>query len=256
MKALILCAGKGERLMPLTENTPKPMLLIDNKPVLEYLILLCKKHGITEIAINTSHFPEKIKKYFGTGEKWGVKLHYSFEPELLGTSGALNNFKDFFDDTFFVIYGDNITDLNLTEMLEFHKKKENALATMYLYRESMVDEKTSIGRVVVDENKEKVLEIVENPNEIDAKRLQKIPEDRKLLNAGIYIMETQVVDLIPEGFSDFAKNILPKVLEKGEVYAYQDPSCYLKEIGQMMRYEIAKEDIESGKVQFDFINIV
>ena len=104
MKALILCAGKGERLKPLTAAIPKPMIQIKNKPVLEYLIMLCKKHGIKEIAINTSYLPEKIKECFANGEKFGVKIIYSFEKELLGTAGALNNFRDFFNESFFVIY--------------------------------------------------------------------------------------------------------------------------------------------------------
>ena len=113
MKALILCAGKGERLRPLTDTIPKPMVPINNKPLLEYNILLCKKHGITEIAINTSYLPEQIKQYFGNGEKFGVNIHYSYEPELLGTSGSVNNFRDFLDETFVVIYGDAVTDIDL-----------------------------------------------------------------------------------------------------------------------------------------------
>ena len=86
MKALILCAGKGERLKPLTDTIPKPMVPIANKPLLEYIIQLCKKHNIKDIAINTSYLPEKIKEYFGNGEKFGVNINYSYEPELLGTS--------------------------------------------------------------------------------------------------------------------------------------------------------------------------
>ena len=77
MKAVILCAGKGERLRPLTNNIPKPMIPIDNKPILEYLILLCRKHGIKEIFISTSYLSELIKGYFGDGSKWGVKIVYS-----------------------------------------------------------------------------------------------------------------------------------------------------------------------------------
>tara|TARA_Y100000034_G_scaffold133699_1_gene199921 strand:+ start:1103 stop:1855 length:753 start_codon:yes stop_codon:yes gene_type:complete len=246
MKAIILCAGKGERLMPLTENIPKPMVLIDNKPVLEYLIKLCKKHNITEIAINTSYFPEKIKEYFGNGEKFGVKLTYSFEQELLGTSGSLNNFKYFFNqEPFFVIYGDNITNLNLTEMLNYHKSK-NAFATLYLYKENVIDDKTSIGCVVVDENN-KIKEIIENPTEEDRIRLTNIPDERKLINTGVYILDPSILDFIPKEYSDFMKNIFPGLLNTKDFYGFQQ-DCYFKEVGQMQRYLQAKIALESGKV--------
>jgi len=133
MKAIILCAGRGERLRPLTDTIPKPMIPINNKPVLEYIINLLKKNGIKDIAINTSHLPEKIREYFGDGKKFGVKITYSFEPEMLGTSGALNNFRHFFNtnEPFLVFYGDNITNIDLKKMLEFHKQK-NAIATLAL----------------------------------------------------------------------------------------------------------------------------
>lgn len=251
MKALILCAGKGERLRPLTANLPKPMIQINNKPILEYLILLCKKHGIEEVAINTSHIPKKIKDYFGNGEKWGVKIRYSFEPELLGTAGALNNFRDFFnkDEPFFVIYGDNITDLNLSKMLQYHKSK-NALATLHLYHENMVDEKTSVNCVIV-ESDSKINKIIENPNSLEKEMLKKIPIERKSINTGFYILEPEILNLIPKGYSDFAKDIFPKAIRlQKSLYGFKS-NCYFKEIGQMSRYSKAKKDIESGIIKLD-----
>ena len=178
MKAVILCAGKGERLRPLTENIPKPMILINGRPVLEYLIQLCKNNDIKEIAINTSYLPEKIKEYFGDGSKFGVKINYSFESELLGTSGALNNFRDFLDEPFFVIYGDNVTDLNLKKMLKEHQKNK-AFATLYLYKEKMANEKTTPGRVIINESGE-IKEIIENPNEEQKVKINSITENLKV----------------------------------------------------------------------------
>ena len=245
MKAIILCAGKGERLGELTKDTPKPMIPIAGKPVLEYLIRLCRKHGITDIAVNTSHLPEKIKSYFKDGTSFGVHLRYSFEQELLGTAGALNNFRDFFTETFFVIYGDNVTDLDLSAMLKFHRAK-HAAATLYLYNEPLVDKKTKSGVVVVDAQG-KIQEIVEGPNDDDQQRLAEIPAEQKLLNAGVYILEPQVLQEVPSGFSDFARDIFPKLVKKLPFYGFQAP-CYFKEIGQLPRYLQAKEDIESGRV--------
>ena len=250
MKAVVLCAGKGERLRPLTENIPKPMIPINNKPVLEYLIFLCKKHRINEIAINTSYLPEKIKEYFGSGEKFGIKIHYSFEPELLGTAGALNNFRNLLNDTFFVIYGDNITNLNLEEMYKFHKSKKG-FGTLYLYKEELIDNKTTPGCVILDENA-KITEIIERPTEEEKKRIEKISQDLKYMNSGIYVLEPAILNFIPKGFSDFSKNIFPAALKKGNLYGYKE-DCYIKEVGQLIRYEKAKADIESGAVKLDLL---
>ncbi|MBS3088764.1 nucleotidyltransferase family protein [Candidatus Pacearchaeota archaeon] len=250
MKAIILCAGKGERLRPITEAIPKPMIPINNKPVLEYLVLLCRKHNITEIAINTSYLPEKIKSYFGDGSKFGVKINYSFEQNLLGTSGALNNFRDFFKEPFFVIYGDNITDLNLTKMLKFHKEKKGK-GTLYLYREKITDKKTGAGYVTINKNNQ-IEAIVEKPKEEELEKLNQIFSEKKFFNAGVYILEPEVLKIIPEGFSDFAKDIFPKVLMSDNLYGYKE-NCYFKEVGQFIRYQKAKEEVESGKIKFDFI---
>ncbi|HJX50276.1 MAG TPA: nucleotidyltransferase family protein, partial [Candidatus Nanoarchaeia archaeon] len=194
MKAIILCAGKGERLKPLTSNIPKPMIPINGKPLLEYLILLCKKYGIRDIAINTSYLPEKIKEYFGDGSKFGVDIRYSFEQELLGAAGALNNFRDFLDSSepFIVLYGDNITDVNLDKMIKFHKEKK-ALATLFLHKQEMADEKTTPGAVVFDaENR--ITNIIENPNKKQIEFLKNIPDNRKLTNSGIYILNPEVLE--------------------------------------------------------------
>lgn len=249
MKAIILAAGKGERLMPLTEKTPKPMIPINNKPVLEYIISLLKQHNITEIAINTSHLPEKIKEHFGDGSKFGVKLKFSFEPELMGTAGSLNNFRDFFNEPFFVIYGDNVTNLNLTKMLEAHKNN-NAFGTMYLYHEQMSDANTTPGCVVLDEAGQ-VQELIENPNEEQKLQLAKLSEDRRFTNAGMYFFEKEVLDFIPAGYSDFAKQIIPSLIKNNKkIYGFRFPA-YIREVGGMKRYLKAKEEIESGSVVLD-----
>lgn len=247
MKAIILAAGKGERLSPLTEKVPKPLIPIAGKPVLEHLIMLCKKNNIFDIGINTSYLSDKIKDYFGTGENFGVKLNFSYEPDLLGTSGALNNFRDFLDDSeFLVIYGDNITNLNLKEMIKAHKKHK-AFGTLYLYHETMSDSNTTPGFVIVNE-KGFVKEIIENPTKEQKKDLETIPENYKFTNSGIYVLDKKILDLIPKGKSDFAKQTLPEVLRKGMSLLGYMENCYIREVGQMHRYLKAKEEIESGGI--------
>ena len=250
MKAIILCASRGERLKPLTDSIPKPMVPINKIPLLEYTLLLCKKHGIKDIAINTSYLSKKITEYFGDGSKFGVRINYSFEEELLGTSGALNNFRDFLKDgPFIVIYGDNLTDINLKEILKFHNKKK-AFATLFLHKQEDVDKNTTPGIVVFDANN-KITKIIEKPNEEEKKLLKKTPKNQKLSNSGIYILNPKILDFIPEGHSDFAKDIFPKLLKRGfDFYAYTS-KCYFKELGQQKRYNKAKEEIESGKIKLN-----
>ncbi len=225
MKALILAAGKGTRLGELTREMPKVMIDVSGKPCLQYNIELLKKYGITDIAINTHVFPEKIKEYFGDGSKFGVKIKYSYEPIILGTSGALNNFRDFFDDTFVVIYGDVIHQTDISEMINLHKQK-NAFATLAL------DERdpTGKGLVLFDENF-KILKFVEKPEE-------KIPNS--LINSGIYILEPEILKEIPEGFSDFGKDIFPKLLEnRKEMYGFKTGKVI--DIGTLDVLEKARE---------------
>lgn len=249
MKAIILCAGKGERLKPLTETVPKPMVLINGKPILEYLILLCRAHGINEITINTSYLPKKIKEYFGNGEKWSVKIKYSFEPELLGTSGALNNFRDFLkDEQFFVIYGDAITEINLSEMLKFHKQKKG-IATLALRSKPKESKRDTI--ILADENL-KINKFIEKPPKED---LEKYSQESNLVSSGIYLFESEILNLIPQGFSDFAYDIFPRLIEQGEkIYGFMMDEYYFRELGNIEKYQKAKEEIESGKIKLNFIN--
>src|SRR3989344_610189 len=247
MKAIILCAGKGERLKPLTDKIPKPMMPINNMPLLQYNILLCKTHGINKIAINTSYLADKIKEYFGDGKKWGVELIYSFEKELLGTAGALNNFKNFLDETFCVIYGDNITDINLSEMLHYHKSK-NSIATLAL-REKPWDYKTQ-SLILADENL-KIREFLEKPSQ---ELVNTLSGQYKLINSGIYILEPDILNYISGLHSDFGYNIFPK-LTKGNnnIYGFIMDKYYFREIGNLEKYNLAKEDIESGKIKLNFL---
>lgn len=204
MKAVLLAAGKGERLGALSDAMPKPLLPVEGKPILEHHIELCKCYGITELFINTHHLPDKITSHFGNGGRFGVSITYSFEKELLGTAGALNNFKDSLKgETFFVIYSDNVTDYNLKELLDFHKEKRG-LATLALFEKKNVE---SSGIAMLD-SQGRVLRFMEKPKPGEV--------FSSLANAGIYVLEPGIFEYIPQGFSDFGKDIFPKLLRAGE----------------------------------------
>ena len=124
MKAVLLAAGKGERLGTLTHQLPKPMIPIDGKPVIEWNVNLCKQNGITELFINLFHLPDIISNYLGNGERFGVTITYAREKNLLGTGGGVKQFaRSLGDDPFFVIYSDNWADYDLETMYQHHKKR-------------------------------------------------------------------------------------------------------------------------------------
>src|SRR3989344_3313615 len=158
MKALLLSAGIGTRLKPLTDNLPKVMIPLNGKPCLQYHIENLKKQGIKEFAINTHYLPEKIKEHFEDGKKFGVRIAYSEErPDILGTSGALNNFRNFFDDTFLIVYADVLANFKIQDLIDVHKKN-NSLLTMALDSKRKMANK---GAVVSMDNR--VTSFIEKP---------------------------------------------------------------------------------------------
>jgi len=252
-KAIILCAGKGTRLFPLTKNTSKPMILLNGIPLLEYNIMLCKKNGIKEIFINTSYLPEKIKNYFGDGRKWGVKIKYSYEENLLGTAGALKNFSNFLNSSepFFVIYGDVLTNLNLREMLKSHKEK-NAFSTLFIYQDKITDKKSTPGIIIVNDKKE-IKKIIENPSVEEIKKLKKIPESNKYINAGIYILSPKIFHYIDETPLDFSREVFPKIIKsKKKIFGFTS-SCFFRELGSKERYYLTKKEILGKKLNLDLL---
>jgi NDP-sugar pyrophosphorylase family protein len=245
MKALILAAGLGTRLKPLTNGIPKVMIDVGGKPLLWYQVMLLKHHGIDDIWINLYWFPEAIMSYFGDGSGLGVKIKYSMEEgELLGTAGALKNNKsgvrEAFEGTRFLItYGDNLTDFDHGRLLEFHKGKE-ALMSLGLYRHNRPWEK---GCVETDRTGQ-VVGMVEKPPKGEEKTDQ--------ANTGIYVCEPKVLEYIPEGFSDFGAEIIPAILEAGEELYALETDAYVEDVGTFAGLEKAQRDIERGRVKFPF----
>src|SRR5919206_1266576 len=137
MKAMILAAGVGSRLDPLTRNLPKPLVPIVNRPVMEHIVELLKKHGFTDIMVNIHYLGDQIERYFGDGSRWGVNIQWSREDQLWGDAGSVKRVEDFLrDDTFLVVGGDDLADMDLTKLIKTHKEKR-ALSTIAL---SLVDD--------------------------------------------------------------------------------------------------------------------
>src|SRR6266852_4341007 len=132
MKAVVMAGGEGTRLRPLTAHRPKPLAPVLNKPIMEHIILLLKEHGITEIVVTLHYLADEIEGYFGDGSDWGVRLYYSVEDTPLGTAGSVKQAERHLnDDTFLIISGDALTDMDIDKAIKFHRDKKS-LATIVL----------------------------------------------------------------------------------------------------------------------------
>jgi len=201
--AAVLCAGLGTRLRPLTDTCPKPMVPVAGVPVLERTVRHLAAHGFTDVCVNLHHLPHVVRAHFGDGSALGVRLHFSDEPELLGTAGALNAFREHLSGPFLVWYGDVLSAFDVPAMLRAHAAA-GALVTVGLYR---VDNPTQCGLVDLD-RAGRITRFVEKPPVAFT----------DLANAGVYACAPRTLDFIPSsGFSDFGKDVFPAMLAAGAV---------------------------------------
>jgi len=251
MKAMILAAGKGTRVRPITHTTPKPMIPILQKPVMEFLLELLRQHGFNEIMVNVSHLAEEIENYFRDGQRFGVQIAYSFEGriedgeligEALGSAGGLKRIQDFqpfFDDTFVVLCGDALIDLDLTEAVRRHREK-GAMASLITKRVPR-DEVSSYGVVVTDDDG-RVLSFQEKPP------VEEAASD--MINTGIYIFEPAVLDFIPSGETfDIGSDLFPKLVKAGAPFYALPMEFEWVDIGKVPDYWQAIRSVLQGHVR-------
>jgi mannose-1-phosphate guanylyltransferase len=250
--AMILAAGEGTRLRPLTLEVPKVLLPIGGVPLICYTLAWLRRYGISQVVINLHYLGEKIRQFLGDGSRFGVEIIYSPEETLLGTAGGVKNMERLLASksrslapnpqpsvphSFVVVYGDNLTDLDLSTMVSFHRAKK-ALATLALFQATDPQE---VGIVKLDKE-DRVVSFVEKP-----KSPTPNPQPpATFANAGIYILQRECLDYIPgQGFIDFARDIFPRVIELGlPIYGYRLRSGdYLIDIGTPEKYRKANEDV-------------
>lgn len=236
---MILAAGLGLRLRPLTYTLPKSMAPLSNKPLLEYIIKYIVQAGIKDIVINLHHLPKTIMNYFGNGASFGARINYSFEKEILGTAGGIKKIEPLLmDDLFFVINSDIAFKLNFRDVVQVHKKN-NALITMVLRVDNDTDK---YGSIEVDKTNKvrRFLNFPEFPQKLKLKRT---------MFTGISLFDPAVLKEFPEkGYCDISKEIYPKLLKKElPVFGYVTDE-YWKDIGSPKQYLFLQKDIFSGKV--------
>jgi mannose-1-phosphate guanylyltransferase len=232
MKAVILAAGVGSRLRPLTDACPKPMLPIAGRPLLAHTLDWLHANGVTETTLNLHHLPDLVRDGLGDGSHWGMTLRYSYEPELLGTSGAVRAIAEqhigWFDQTFLMIYGDMLLDIDLADLLAIHHAN-NAILTLALKHTATP---RTQGMIELDAAGH-VRRFVEKPPAWTS---------GDVANAGVYICEPAIIGFIPPGFSDFGRDIIPSLLASGATVCGQLAHGYLLDIGTPEAYEQAQRD--------------
>ena len=249
-KAMILAAGQGTRVRPLTKDIPKPMIPILGKPVLEYIIEHLARHGVTEIMINVAYMHRKIEEYFGDGHRWGVEIGYSYEgvydhgdilPKPKGSAGGMKYIQDnsgFFDETTLVLCGDAIIDLDIGAALHEHKAK-GALASVVAL--DVPREEVKNYGIVVSDKEGKIISFQEKPSPEEAKST--------LASTGIYIFEPAALDLVPSGqVYDIGGDLFPAMTAKGLPFYAQNRFFNWIDIGRVTDYWSVLQRVLRGEV--------
>jgi mannose-1-phosphate guanylyltransferase/phosphomannomutase len=237
MKAVVMAGGAGSRLRPLTINYPKPMVPMVNKPVIAHILDLLKRHGILDVVITLQYMAEDIQDYFGDGQHLGMRIVYSIEETPLGTAGSVKQAQKYLDETFIVISGDAVTDIDLGAVIAYHQAQK-ALATITLYH---VNNPLEYGVVIVDE-RGRIQQFLEKPS------WGEVISDT--VNTGIYVLEPKVLDYFEPGISfDFSKDLFPILLKNGDpLYGYIAQG-YWCDVGNIAEYMRASNDLLEGRVQ-------
>lgn len=235
MKAVVMAGGEGTRLRPLTSLRPKPMVPIVNQPVMEHILGLVKHHGITEVVVTVAFMPQVIEDYFGDGDVWGAEISYAVEETPLGTAGSVRNAADALTETFLVISGDALTDIDLTAVIEFHRSHDGPV-TIALKR---VPDPQEFGIVVIDDDG-KVTRFLEKPTWAE------VVTDT--VNTGIYVMDPMVFDYIPEQTPfDFSSDLFPRLMRDGHAIYGCVVDGYWCDVGTLEGYTAVHRDILDGK---------
>jgi NDP-sugar pyrophosphorylase family protein len=238
MKAMILAAGVGSRLDPLTRNLPKPMVPIVNKPVIEHIVELLKRHGIREILINLHYLGGAIKAHLGDGSRQGVKITYAEEEQLWGDAGSVKRNAAFFgSDPFLVIGGDDLSDIDLSRLVRFHQDKK-AVATLAL---SLVDDPSEYGIALLNE-KSRITRFLEKPKGHVI--------FSNTANTGVYVFEPEVLEIIPANtFYGIGNNLLPFLLEQRRPVFGHLTGSYWRDVGNLEQYRQSHYDALEGRVK-------
>jgi mannose-1-phosphate guanylyltransferase / phosphomannomutase len=234
-----MAGGEGTRLRPLTSNQPKPMVPVAGKPCMEHILELVRGHGITNVVATLAYMPQVIRGYFGEGSHLGIELDYSIEEVPAGTAGSVKLLEHYLDETFLVVSGDAVTDMDLGALLRFHRES-GAAATLALKR---VPDPLEFGVVITGEDG-RIERFLEKPT------WGEVFSDT--INTGIYAFEPEVLrDIPPDHTFDFSHDLFPLLLEKGVPLFGWIADDYWRDIGTITEFQEANRDALDGEVELD-----
>jgi mannose-1-phosphate guanylyltransferase len=241
---MLLGAGLGTRLRPITYELPKPLVPVLGEPVMGHILRLLARHGFSEVVCNLHYYPDMVRERFGDGSGYGVRLTYEYEEELLGTAGGVRNVRDFFGgETFLVISGDALTDIDLTRLWERHKEAEG-IATLSLKR---VADPSQLGVVIVAEDG-RIRGFQEKPDPAEALS--------DLGNCGIYVFEPEIFDYFPDtDFVDWAQDVFPTLLEQDVPFHGHEIAEYWNDIGNLNEFRQGNFDALSGELRVEVAGV-
>lgn len=239
MKAVVMAGGEGSRLRPLTMGRPKPMVPIVNAPVIEHIFGLLRRHGVTEVVVTLQYMAKVIQDYFGDGQDFGMKIHYTVEDTPLGTAGSVRNAEHLLDEPFLVISGDALTDIDLTQIVDFHRRRA-AMATLTLYR---VPNPLEYGVVIVDKDG-KVLRFLEKPS------WGEVISDT--VNTGVYVLNPEIFQYVPvRQVVDWSNDVFPQLLRNADPMYGFVAGGYWCDVGSLAEYTRANVDVLQGMVNLE-----
>ncbi|GCE06397.1 mannose-1-phosphate guanyltransferase [Dictyobacter aurantiacus] len=240
MKAVVMAGGEGSRLRPLTIRRPKPMVPIVGKPVMEHILNLLKRHGITEVVVTVQYLANNIEDYFGNGSQLGMRITYSREDVPLGTAGSVKNAEDQLTEPFLVISGDALTDYDLTELIKYHNEKKS-LATLLL---AHVHNPLEYGVIITNEDGH-ITQFLEKPS------WGEVFSDT--INTGIYVLDPRVFSYFERDKQfDFSQELFPMMLKQGDpIYGYVAPEGYWCDVGNLSEYMRANADMLQHNVNLE-----
>ena len=240
MKAVVMAGGEGSRLRPLTIRRPKPMVPIVGKPVMEHILNLLKRHGITEVIVTVQYLASNIEDYFGNGSQFGMRITYSREDVPLGTAGSVKNAEEHLTEPFLVISGDALTDYNLTDFIQYHQEKKS-LATLLL---AHVPNPLEYGVIITNEDGH-IAQFLEKPS------WGEVFSDT--INTGIYMLDPKIFSYFEKNKQfDFSQELFPMMLRKGDpIYGYVAPGGYWCDVGNLSEYMRSNADALQNLVDIE-----
>jgi mannose-1-phosphate guanylyltransferase len=240
MRGMVLAAGLGTRLRPITYEMPKPMVPVLNRPIMDHILELLRRHGFDELVANLSYLPKQLRERFGDGSAYGVSLEWSFEDELLGTAGGVRNVREFFGDSpFLVMAADALTDVDLGELRVAHESN-GGIATLTV--KQVAD--TSEYGVVVTGSDGRIQGFQEKPDPAEALS--------NLASCMIYMFEPEIFEYFPDKPKvDFALDVFPALLEHDVPFHVHETGAYWNDVGSLSEFRQGNFDALAGEVELD-----